>query len=172
MNALAISILRWLLALPIHSDDATELPDDRRARMTIIAEQVSEESQGNRELAAFILVDFKRESDFSRRVQVCDCPPLKCDWDRKAKVFLAHGPAQVHKAPSWTVAKWDAFCGTSPESIRLSARFVAGAYRLAKARKRPLACAFSELGGTGLVGCLSPWAIGRAESVKRLTGKL
>jgi len=163
-------IFAWLLSLPwTATDKATETVEARAERMGNIAQAVAEVSRGDRQKAAFILVQFSAETDFDAAVQRCECKRYQCD-PRKlldgSIEFRAHGLAQVHDAPAYSTAWWWSMCGTGVDATVTSARFVLTRYNPANLER-----SYARLKGI-LVSEREPWATARAARARALAGKL
>ena len=79
------------------------------------------------ELAAQLIVLANSESNLKRNVHADECGPHECDAVRyrlKGVVHIIHRARslwQLHKAPSWTDAHWQAISGTSQAATNLAA---------------------------------------------------
>jgi len=155
-----LKILMFLMSLPIASYDSNEGEWSRIDRLGTIARAISDESNGDRMLAAELIVDVKRESALRLDVQVCHCPPKQCDKGR------AHSLVQAHRKPSQTVAQWWSYCGTDYDSVMRNLRHVSGTFR----QYTNAACAFARLGGQS--HCDSKWAMSRAAEARWIAGRL
>jgi hypothetical protein len=158
-------IFAWLMAQQPTKYDADEPPEDRAARMSVIAEAVSAVAGSDKGLAAFLLVDARHESHFDRAVQMCECRPGTCDWDKRTKTFRARGLLQIHRAPQFPNV-WESVCGTSLEAQTMAFRWVARYYLVTS-----LECSYAALGGRN-VSCGAAWARERAGEARWLQSKL
>ena len=79
------------------------------------------------ELAAQLIVLANSESNLMRNVHADECGPHQCDAVRfrlKGVAHVVHRARslwQLHKAPSWTDAHWEAIRGTTQEATNLAA---------------------------------------------------
>jgi hypothetical protein len=163
-------IFAWLVSLPwTPTDKATETVEARSERMGNIAQAVVDVSHGDRQKAAFLLVQFSAETDFDSAVQRCECRRYQCD-PRKLRdgsiEFRAHGLAQVNDAPAYSTAWWWSMCGASAEATIASARFVLTRYNPANLER-----SFARLKGVA-VSEREPWAKARAARARALARKL
>lgn len=158
-------IFAWLMAQQPTKYDADEPPEDRAARMRVIAEAVSTVAGSDKGLAAFLLVDARHESHFDRAVQMCECRPGTCDWDKRTKTFRARGLLQIHRAPH-SPNVWESVCGTSLEAQTIAFRWIARYYR-----STSLECSYAALGGRN-VSCGVEWARERAGDALALANLL
>jgi hypothetical protein len=163
-------IFAWLLSLPwTAADKATETAEVRTERMRNVAQAVTDVSRGDRQKAAFVLVQFSTETDFDAAVQRCECKRYQCD-PRKLRdgsiEFRAHGLAQVHDAPAYSTAWWWSMCGASVEATVTSARFALTRYNPVNLER-----SYARLKGI-MVSERETWAIARAARARALARKL
>jgi hypothetical protein len=150
------------------ADKATETPEARHERMTVIAESVSELTRGDAHKASFVLTQFRRETDFDSAIQRCECKRFQCDAVKTSEgiYFRAHSLSQAHEEGFPDLARWWSLCGTERANVDANVRFTLRFYT-----PKNLACGYALLGGWRF-GCDVKFAVARAEQAKALTRKL
>src|SRR5512147_1315677 len=163
---LALTIFNWLTSLPVSKYDAAEDYGARSDRLWVIAEAVADSSGGDRRVAAFELAQAKSETDFALDAQTCQCKPGRCDPVHG--IATAHSLWQHHRAPTQSVASWNAYCGTSYSAVK------AGADRtrvFLRSTGGDLPKAFARMGGARS-SIESQWVKRRVKATLELERKL
>jgi hypothetical protein len=129
LNFVAIKAL--LLSLPIAASDRAESGEARDLRLGEMAEAIRvgiEQSSwiGSESMLAGVLIAMGQgESDFSPRIQACQCKRYECDPKRTRAgiVFLARGTWQAHN--HWLARPvWDEICGSASIQASVAAEML------------------------------------------------
>jgi len=160
--SLRAKLLAWLLAVPTSSMDAgiDESRAERTERLSVLASAIVRHSGGDLQRAAGLAVYVRLESDLSRRVADCDCPPGTCDSGK------ARGYTQTHRRKAWGSERWDSLCGHDSEAVDAQLSSVAWAFR-----GRGLRSAYAYLGGDPS-HATAEWTRKRAEMADALQRRL
>jgi hypothetical protein len=167
LESMKALILSWLISLQwTPADRATETPEARLERLTTIAESVADLTRGDARKAGFVLIQFKRETDFDLAVQRCECKRYQCDARKTVDgiEFLAHSLSQAHEVGFPDTASWFSLCGTERANVDANVRFVLRFYR------QDMACGFANLGGT--MWCQAGFAQARARQAEALSRRV
>jgi hypothetical protein len=146
------TLLTILLGLtPWHGD--VEEPEEREARLHVIAEAIASAAAGDRTVALLLVVQGEAESHFARHIHEGHCRPWECDRGRSVSPWqIQHG--------SWLPREeWEAMRGADLEATARAATYAARTlrYGMRACRLRmpsPLHGAFSVAarGGCGWPG--------------------
>lgn len=115
------AILAILLSLTPSKYDS-ETPAERHARMSTIAQAIDAAAQGDRQVAALLIVQGKNESHFARHIHAGKCgqhpesPENECDGGR------AGSPWQLWYGPWLPRARWLSLQGTGLEATTRAAQ--------------------------------------------------
>lgn len=148
------AILTWLLAQPVHHTDVGE--PDRLSRLSQVAEAIGVVSNGNRLLAAQLLVQGSQESGWRLDVAECRCPHPLCDRN-KSKGYYQLRPLMGNGS------EW---CGTSFE-VQLAAATRAMVFFRGKTVEE----GFRSCGGDRAKST-DKWVVDRAKRARELARKL
>lgn len=168
------AILALLLTYPAwHEDKTREAPEDRKARMAVVAESIVDATTRAtclglspctpiwpgkpEELAAALSRTGWLESRYARHVHAGRCRRYECDATRLKSgriVFRAASPWQVQSSSMVPAAEWRTIAGTDLGSTT----------RAAWAATRVLSASYTRCampGQAGLAGAVSLYATGR-----------
>jgi hypothetical protein len=163
-------ILSWLIGLQwTPADRATETPEARLERLTTIAESVADLTRGDARKAAFVLVQFKRETDYDSAVQRCECTRYQCDPIKTTEgiYFRAHSLSQAHEVGFRDLASWWELCDTTRAAVDANVKFTLRFYT-----PQNLSCGYHWLGGGQLKCLFYPDTHPRAAEARRLAGRI
>ncbi len=140
---------------PWHGD--AESPDDREARLHVVAHAIADAADGDRQIALLLIVQGEAETHYARHVHEGRCgqhpmsPPGECDYLKSVS------PWQVRRGPWLPRERWESMRGADVRATTRAARYAARALRHGRShcrRRSPLhgAISVAARGGCGWPG--------------------
>ena len=102
---------------------AHESSEQHHARMVTVASAIEEAADGDREVAAFLVMTARRESEYRWTIHAGKCKPDECDGGKAGTLWqIQHG--------SWFArSEWLKLIGTDLKATTLAAKKAASIYR-------------------------------------------
>lgn len=116
-------ILSILLSMPPSHHD-TETDAERKQRLSVVAQSIVVASEGDAEVAAFLIMTGDKETKLARHIHEGRCKSYECDGGMAATLW------QVWRLESMSEEHWESMQGSNLEATTAAARYAARLYRM------------------------------------------